>query len=359
MLENVSGLLEDQSIADSEANQREAVALGEARAVRDVNSKDIFGNARLMSQFLKDYSGLSLFDDVEPDDIEDVTERYRLLLGIELENDAIKKVRVRIRGQEEVREVYILSLIEHKSQVDYDVAMQILRYMVVIWQDYARKQNEQKEGATTRKSFRYPLIIPMVYYEGSRNWTADRNLSSRIECSELAEQYVPDFTYRLISLRDYTSQELTRNENEMSLVMMINRIQKPEDYTKFLKENQDFVSSIYGNAPEDIQKLIQRVLWSLLMKMNVPVEEASGLIHEMEAGRMGVLFENMEPMDIQKERANTQRERKNRIAAQEAEKRERKRADAAEARADNEQQRADNAENRIAELEAELARLKG
>ena len=345
MLENESGLPEDQTIPDSEINQKETTVLGEARAVRDVNSKDIFGNARLMSQFLKDYSGLSLFDDVEPDDIEDVTERYRLLLGIELENDAIKKVRVRIRGQEEVREVYILSLIKHKSQVDYDVAMQILRYMVVIWQDYARKQNEQKEGATTRKSFRYPLIIPMVYYEGSRNWTADRNLSSRIECSELAEQYVPDFTYRLISLRDYTSQELTRNENEMSLVMMINRIQKPEDYTKFLKENQDFVSSIYGNAPEDIQQLIQRVLWSLLMKMNVPVEEASGLIHEMEAGRMGVLFENMEPMDIQKERANTQRERK--------------RADAAEARADSEQQRADNAEKRIAELEAELARLKG
>ena len=343
---------EDQSIADSEANQREAVALGEARAVRDVNSKDIFGNARLMSQFFKDYSGLSLFDDVEPDDIEDVTERYRLLLGIELENDAIKKVRVRIRGQEEVREVYILSLIEHKSQVDYDVAMQILRYMVVIWQDYARKQNEQKEGATTRKRFRYPLIIPMVYYEGSRNWTADRNLASRIECSELAEQYVPDFTYRLISLRDYTSQELTRNENEMSLVMMINRIQKPEDYTNFLEENQDFVSSIYGNAPEDIQKLIQRVLWSLLMKMNVPVEEASGLIHEMEAGRMGVLFENMEPMDIQKERANTQREQKRADAAE-------ARADNEQQRADSEQQRADNAEKRIAELEAELARLKG
>ena len=99
----------------------------------------------------------------------------------------------------------------------------------------------------------------MVYYEGSRNWTADRNLASRIECSELAEQYVPDFTYRLISLRDYTSQELTKNENEMSLVMMINRIQKPEDYSKFLEENQEFVSSIYGNAPEDIQKLIQRV----------------------------------------------------------------------------------------------------
>ena len=102
------------------------------------------------------------------------------------------KVRARI-NEEEVREVYIISLIEHKSQVDYDVAMQILRYMAVIWQDYARKQNEQREGASSRKNFRYPLIIPMVDYEGSRNWTAERNLASRIECSELAEQYVPDF----------------------------------------------------------------------------------------------------------------------------------------------------------------------
>ncbi len=34
------------------------------------------------------------------------------------------------------REVYVLSLIEHKSEIDYDVAMQLLRYMSVIWQEY-------------------------------------------------------------------------------------------------------------------------------------------------------------------------------------------------------------------------------
>lgn len=30
------------------------------------------------------------------------------------------------------------SLIEHKSYVDYNVVMQILRYMVYIWEDYLK-----------------------------------------------------------------------------------------------------------------------------------------------------------------------------------------------------------------------------
>ena len=35
---------------------------------------------------------------------------------------------------------YVISLIEHKSDIDYDVAMQLLRYMTVIWQDYKDMQ---------------------------------------------------------------------------------------------------------------------------------------------------------------------------------------------------------------------------
>ena len=39
----------------------------------DVSSKQIFGNHTLCAQFLRDYSGLALFADVQPEDIEDVS----------------------------------------------------------------------------------------------------------------------------------------------------------------------------------------------------------------------------------------------------------------------------------------------
>ena len=135
----------------------------ESRLTRDVNSKDVFRNNRLASQFLRDYLGLSIFSDITPEDLEDVTERYRYLLGIEIEGDTVKKVRIHIQDKDQ--EVYVVSLIEHKSQVDYDVAMQLLRYMSAIWWEHAKKENEKKDKVSRNKNFRYPLIIPVIYYE--------------------------------------------------------------------------------------------------------------------------------------------------------------------------------------------------
>ena len=50
-------------------------------------------------------------------------------------------------------------------------------------------------------------------------------------------------------------------------------------------------------------------LWSLLMKLKVPNEEASNIIDGIGGRGMGYLFENMDEMDIQAERRNTAREK--------------------------------------------------
>ena len=44
--------------------------------------------------------------------------------------------------------------------------------------------------------------------------------------------------------------------------------------------------------------------------MNVPVDEVKEMMGEIGGRGMGYLFENMEKMDIQAERRNTQREKK-------------------------------------------------
>ena len=68
-----------------------------------------------------------LFKDVKVEDIEDVTESFHGYLGVTFDPDTVKKVR--LAGD---KELYLLSLMEHKSTVDYDVTMQLLRYMVCI-----------------------------------------------------------------------------------------------------------------------------------------------------------------------------------------------------------------------------------
>ena len=60
--------------------------------VRDVNSREIFKNNRLTSQFLRNYTNIPLLSNVMPEDIEDVSQKYQAFLGVEFEADTIKKV---------------------------------------------------------------------------------------------------------------------------------------------------------------------------------------------------------------------------------------------------------------------------
>ena len=318
---------------------------------RDVNSREIFKNDTLASQFLRNYTNIPLFANVRPEDIRDVSSKYRAFLGVEYEADTIKKVYIRDTEETMKKEVYVISLIEHKSDIDYDVAMQLLRYMTVIWQDYKETQNKKMEDSSKRKSFRYPLIVPIVYYEGTREWTADFHLKDRIEFAEQMEKYIPDFSYEVVSVNQYTNEELSKKRDEMSLVMLINKIQTSEDCENFRKVSEEFVNSIYSNAPETIKEIYKKILWTLLMKMNVPVDEAREMMGEIGGRGMGYLFENMEKMDIQAERRNTQRERERADA-------EKERADAEKERADAEKKRADVAELEIQRLKKELEKRK-
>ena len=265
---------------------------------RDANSHLIFSNPVLTCQFLKGYTGISLFQDLTPDDIEDVTERYKAFLGVEFETDTVKRIRIRLDGQE--KEVYVISLIEHKSYVDYDIAMQLLRYMTVIWHDYKVKRNKEKDGISRQMSFRYPLIIPIVYYEGAENWTADLHLLDRIEGGEQMRKYLPDFEYKVVRLHDYTNDELQKMNDEMSLVMMINRVQSEQDYQEFLNITKKVIVTIYQNASPDLQEIYQEILWTLLMQMKVPQKQANEMMEGLGVKGMGYLFENLKGIDIGK-----------------------------------------------------------
>ena len=97
-------------------------------------------------------------------------------------------------------------------------------------------------------------------------------LKDRIEFAEQMEKYIPDFPYEVVSVSQYKNEELSMKRDEMSLVMLINKIQTPEDCEDFRKVSEELVNSIYSNAPEAIKEIYKKILWTLLIKMNVPVE---------------------------------------------------------------------------------------
>ncbi|MCM1120028.1 MAG: Rpn family recombination-promoting nuclease/putative transposase [bacterium] len=235
-------------------------------------------------------------------------------MGTKVEGDTVKRIRLRNPDGED-RVLYAVSLIEHKSDVDYDVAMQLLHYISNIWRDYARSQRYQTEKGNwvevnRTKAFRYPPILPIVYYEGNDRWTAGLRLRDRVLTVEGLEAYVPDFTYHLVGIRDYDSAELLNNADEMSLIMLLNKAQTADELHRIFDVPAEEINRIVGGSPEHVLEVILDVVYMLCRKVNLSGEETRGVLSQLKEGRnMGYLFENMEHMDIQEERRKTKEAR--------------------------------------------------
>lgn len=111
--------------------------------------------------------------------------------------------------------------------------------------------------------------------------------------------------------------------------MLINKVQTKEDIAALREIPAIKLDEILKDTPPHVLKIIADVLFVLLLKENVPLDEAEELVEKVREKKMGELFENMEHMDIQAERRNTAEQRRR------ADK-EKERADKAEERADKE-----------------------
>ncbi len=255
--------------------------------VRDSGAKLIFGDAMLCAQFIRDYIDLPYMKDVQPEDIEDVSSQFVPLFEAERNADRVK--RIQIQGK---KPFFIISLIEHKTDVEYDVCMQIFRYMIYIWEDYAKEEEKRCKGITHRKDFKYPPILPIVYYEGKDTWTAPLNFHSRVEHGDVFGKYIPDFQYYLVPIRDYSTEELLKKTDEISLIMLINKVQMQADMEELSKIPEDVLREILRDTPTPVIDLISDVLLALLLKANVPVEEAEELVGKVKEKKMAELFAN-------------------------------------------------------------------
>ena len=261
----------------------------------DSGAKLIFGNEELVSQLLRNYSGLEILKDVQAEDIEDVTDKYVPMFEEERDSDVVKKIH--LKGNE--KPFFLISLIEHKARVDYNVIMQLLRYMVFIWIDYERemkKQTGNKDIART-KGFKYPPILPIVYYEDSGRWTADMNFVDRIMLNDVFEPFIPQFTYKLIQLNSYTKSELIEKQDELSLVMLINKLQDASEF-KELDLPEEYLKDLSENTPDEVLEIISKVITVMLRKLNLEESEILDFTDQVRERKMGELFENFRGYDV-------------------------------------------------------------
>ncbi|HZK43390.1 MAG TPA: Rpn family recombination-promoting nuclease/putative transposase [Syntrophomonadaceae bacterium] len=132
------------------------------------------------------------------------------------------------------QESFIYFLFEHKSYISNQTPLQLLKYMIKIWETKINKE----------KSDKLPLIIPIVIYHGAKRWQIDEKFIKMIEgIEELPGEiikHIPQYEYILYDLSPYGDEEIKGN-------------------TK-LKIFLDILKAIFGQDQEEILEVIKKAI---------------------------------------------------------------------------------------------------
>ena len=264
--------------------------------IHDNAAKIVFGDSTLCAQFLKGYTDIPLFKDIKPEDIEDVSSHFIPLFQESRDSDIVKKIQI------ENTEFYLIALIEHQSEADADMSFRLLRYMVYVWTDYAVTQEKLHPGITKSKDFLYPPILPIIYYEGTGQWTSALHFKNRVFMSDIFEEFIPDYKYLIVPLNKYSQEDLIEKCDELSAIFILNKLKSSSDF-KHLKEiPEDYWNQLTQNTPPHILKLMGSVFSAFLHTINVPAEEINDLTDHITRRQFNMMFDSFEAYDVQETR---------------------------------------------------------
>ncbi|MBS7348757.1 MAG: Rpn family recombination-promoting nuclease/putative transposase [Comamonas sp.] len=109
--------------------------------------------------------------------------------------------------------VYLYLLIEFQSKNDPWMAVRIMTYVGLLYQDLIRA----KQVLPGKK---LPPVLPIVLYNGERKWTAATNIANLIpKAPGLVAQYLPQLQYLLIEHNQYSSEQLGKISNLVAAIM--------------------------------------------------------------------------------------------------------------------------------------------
>ncbi|MBF0477456.1 MAG: Rpn family recombination-promoting nuclease/putative transposase, partial [Deltaproteobacteria bacterium] len=148
--------------------------------------KEVFSDRDVAQDFLRHYLPAQVLNLLDLDTMETtkdsfIDERLRAHFS-----DLIYQIKMKLPQQ-----AYVCLLFEHKSYPDRQVPVQLLRYMVQIW-DHIFDQDPSVKHL--------PVIIPLVVYHGASPWSRPQHLGSLFEINPEFASYVPDYNYLLYDI---------------------------------------------------------------------------------------------------------------------------------------------------------------
>jgi predicted transposase/invertase (TIGR01784 family) len=97
-------------------------------------------------------------------------------------------------------ELYVYCVLEHKSEPDYRVPLQLLGYLTMGWQRFDRDANGRGK---------LPPVIALVVYHGKSQWAGPRSFGEMVNASPAVQRRMLNFPFEVLDLGPIPDAELS------------------------------------------------------------------------------------------------------------------------------------------------------
>jgi predicted transposase/invertase (TIGR01784 family) len=225
--------------------------------------RQIWSDKENAVDFLKNYLPSNLLQKIDLDTLSIEKDSFVDKNFKEYFSDLLYKV------QFNQHEGFIYVLFEHKSHPDKYTALQLLKYMVSIWELFL-KQNSNKK---------LPFILPLVIYHGMTKWNFGESLSAIIDLPEKDWlEYLPDFKFLLYDLTRYSDEEIKGAVLSKAALMLLKSVKNP-DFIEHLPPIISLVSELV--TQQSGLDIIRTILYYITETVDkIQPEELNRLIQE-------------------------------------------------------------------------------
>ncbi len=185
----------------------------------------------------------------------------------EMHSDLLASTRLTGPLGEHDEEVLIYFLFEHKSEAEPLTVLQLLAYIVRIWQQRTR------EGK--------PLcaIVPLVIYHGSSRWKTARRISDLVRVPKIFDQYLVQFGFRLVDLCELSDEEVS-GEPFLQATLRLLKYSRSQELPKRLRPILELLVSVPQFS--SIEVWIQAIgVYIMAVNKTIGASELSAIVQQV------------------------------------------------------------------------------
>jgi len=162
----------------------------------------LFSDPRVVAQLLRGFVAGPWLADLDLDAMQRLNAKFHARRGKRREGDMVWRI-PRCDGQDS----YLVLLLEFQSRSDQYMALRVLSYAALLWQQLVRERRLAADG-------KLPPLLPLVVYNGDARWAAPVVLHELVGLAPASSlwPWQPDVRYYLIDAGAFSEADLAMRE---------------------------------------------------------------------------------------------------------------------------------------------------